>query len=460
MLRRRLSTESRPPNRVRPLALYEIGIAFNSIRELDRLLDVLTRAVVDRLGAERASVALLDEHHRDLRLRVADRRARAAMRRTEITFSTELGITGWVVREGRPALVPDVTVDPRFDRDVDGPATVKTRSIICVPLRRGDRTLGAITAINKREGTFSRSDLRVLSTLARAAAVAIETAQLIAKLEAAQIALERRLVDRTAELRAADARLEEVSRHASRFLATMSHELRTPLYTILRFSELLQQPTSGLLAAQQARYVDRISSSAQHLLALMTDLLDLSTAETGRLALRFEPVSVRKSLEAAINDVRPLAEATGVTLAVDVETEADRVTADPVRFRQILYNLLANAVKFTPPDGRVTVTVTRGPDASGTDTPRSRRARCAHGTVKIAVADTGVGIRPDDLPRLFQPFAQLQPPLAGQHQGTGLGLALARQLVELHGGTISATSPGPSQGSTFTVILPVTPRTT
>jgi signal transduction histidine kinase len=224
------------------------------------------------------------------------------------------------------------------------------------------------------------------------------------------------------------------------------------------------------LTQKQARYVDNVHTSGQHLLALINDLLDLSKVEAGKLELQPQAFHLREVIEVALRIFRHQAEAKQQALILEVPADLSTLTADPLRVRQILYNLLSNAVKFTPEGGSITITARRVP-SSEFQVPSSRpQAKTTipgtwnlePGTasrsefVEIAVADTGIGIKPEDLARLFQPFTQLKQTLTKSAQGTGLGLALTKHLVELHGGTIWAESAGEGRGSTFTIWLPLT----
>lgn len=260
--------------------------------------------------------------------------------------------------------------------------------------------------------------------------------------------LETTVENRTRELRVVNARLEEASRHKSEFLTHMSHELRTPLNAVLGFSELLQDPIFGPLNEKQTRYLGHIHSSGKHLLALISGLLDLAKVEAGKFELYPESFTVDTALAVAIADIRPMADQKRLTLTLYAESGPITLSADPIRFKQIVYNLLSNAIKFTPEGGRVTVTTRVKREALGV------RGE-APDFVEIAVADTGIGMTGEDMRKLFQPFTQLDPTHARRHHGTGLGLALTKQLVELHGGQIWATSECAGHGSTFTVRLPL-----
>ncbi|MGB4782947.1 GAF domain-containing protein, partial [Candidatus Methylomirabilis sp.] len=346
---------------------------------------------------------------------------------------------------------------PVFDPDV--------RSAYCAPLIHVGQLYGVLALLSKEEDGFGSEALSLADTFALYAGAALANGHLYRDLQQAARQLEAKVEDRTRDLQATNVQLKETtrqaevaSRHKSDFLANMSHELRTPLNGILGFAELLLDPTFGSLNEKQARYLDHIHTSGKHLLALINDLLDLSKVEAGKLELRRETFSLAEALETALYTIRLQTEAKGIALSLTVETALPLILADPLRFSQILYNLLSNAVKFTPEGGRITVTVR---------TVRSAecRLRCAasHASdtpegVEIAIADTGIGITAEDMPKLFQPFTQLESSITKRHQGTGLGLALTKQLIELHGGRIWAASEGAGHGSTFTICICLPPE--
>lgn len=232
--------------------------------------------------------------------------------------------------------------------------------------------------------------------------------------------------------------LDMVSRHKSEFLANMSHELRTPLNAIIGFSELLLERLFGELNAKQEDYLKDIHSSDHHLLALINDILDLSKIEAGHMELNRSSFDLATALEGTITLVRERAERHGISLSLAVDPAVGEISGDERKIRQIVVNLLSNAVKFTPDGGSVTVTANRTAEA-----------------VEVAVSDTGVGIAAEDQEAIFEEFRQVGQSNQKQ-QGTGLGLALAKRFVELHGGRIRVDS-ALGQGSTFTFTLPVTP---
>ncbi|TAJ32148.1 MAG: DUF3365 domain-containing protein [Nitrospirae bacterium] len=247
-------------------------------------------------------------------------------------------------------------------------------------------------------------------------------------------------------LRGAREAAEAANRAKSEFLANMSHELRTPMNAIIGFSEILADQTFGELNPKQAKYVDNVLTSGRHLLQLINDILDLSKVEAGRMELQCSAFDVGQALRDIVVIVKTLAAKKGVALQIETATELPLLTADPAKFKQILYNLLSNAIKFTPTGGSVTVRAGKGTDAH------------INGAVlRLSVADTGIGLKTEHQARIFQAFEQVDSSYARQQQGTGLGLALTKQLVELHGGRIGVESEGEGRGSTFTVVLPMEP---
>ncbi len=240
------------------------------------------------------------------------------------------------------------------------------------------------------------------------------------------------------ELRRLYSELEAASRHKSEFLANMSHELRTPLNAIIGFSQVLRERMFGEVNEKQEEYLDDILSSGNHLLSLINDVLDLSKVEAGQVELEVASFSLREALESGVVMVRERATEDGVQIALAPITDVDVVTGDERRIRQVIFNLLSNAVKFTPTEGSVDVQATQ-----------------MNGEVRVSVTDTGPGIAAEDHERIFEEFQQTQAGVE-QREGTGLGLALSKRLVELHGGRIWVESE-PGQGSTFVFTLPAGP---
>jgi PAS domain S-box-containing protein len=237
-------------------------------------------------------------------------------------------------------------------------------------------------------------------------------------------------------LREAKEAAESANQLKDQFLATLSHELRTPLNAILGYARMLQ--TDSIAPEKRSRAIDIIERNAAAQNQLIEDLLDISRITRGQVRLEAVPTSTETVLREAVEGVRPAADAKRITLDVVIDPAAGTISADPARLQQVFWNLLTNAVKFTAPGGRVTASVRRAGDHD----------------VEVSVSDTGAGIAADFLPFVFEPFRQADAKLSGGHGGLGLGLAISRQLVELHGGTIRASSAGTGEGATFVVRLP------
>jgi len=234
--------------------------------------------------------------------------------------------------------------------------------------------------------------------------------------------------------------LEQSNRYKSEFLANMSHELRTPLNAILGFSEILLDLTMNLTPGERTEFLRNIHSSGQHLLGLINDILDLAKIEAGKMELKAEDLRVSEALQEVTAILEPMARQQGLQLITTGAVEASVIKADRSKFKQVLYNLLSNAVKFTPPPGQITITVKDAPDQ-----------------LTVSVQDTGIGMKGEDLPKLFREFEQIDGSYTRRYQGTGLGLALCRRFVQMHGGRIWAESKF-GKGSTFTFTIPREPR--
>ena len=292
------------------------------------------------------------------------------------------------------------------------------RSAIGAPMMWEGRGIGAIWVAREHAGAFSPKEVALLRTFADQAAIAIQNTRLFR------------------EIRDKSRQLEVANKHKSEFLANMSHELRTPLNAIIGFSEVLLERMFGDVNEKQEDYLKDIHSSGKHLLSLINDILDLSKVEAGRMELEAGRFRVPEAIDNAMTLVRERAQRHGISLGREVDPALDEIVADERKFKQILLNLLTNAVKFTPDGGRVDVIARR------TDT-----------ALEVAVRDTGIGISADDQKLVFEEFRQVGRDYTNKQEGTGLGLALTRRFVELHGGGIRLESE-PGKGSTFTFTIP------
>jgi signal transduction histidine kinase len=294
------------------------------------------------------------------------------------------------------------------------------RSMLVVPLLRESHLLGGLVVNRRSPGPFDPRVLELMKTFAAQSAMAIQNARLY----------------REIEIKSRE--LETASRHKSEFLANMSHELRTPLNAIIGFSEVLGERLFGELNAKQSEYVTDIAESGRHLLALINDILDLSKIEAGRMELEAGEVELAKAIAQTLSLVRERAERRGIALSSAVDDAIGVVRADARKVKQVLLNLLSNALKFTPEGGRIDV-----------------RAVAFDDRVEVSVADTGVGIAAEDQEAVFEEFRQVGAS-ASRVEGTGLGLAISRRFIELHGGRMWLVS-APGKGSTFAFSLPRRP---
>jgi signal transduction histidine kinase len=292
------------------------------------------------------------------------------------------------------------------------------RSLMAVPLMRDNHLLGGLVVYRKTPGEFDASVIDLLRTFATQSALAIQNARLFREIE-----------DKGRQL-------ETASRHKSEFLANMSHELRTPLNAIIGFSEVLSQRMFGEINDKQAEYLADILESGQHLLSLINDILDLSKIEAGRMELEPTEFDLASTIENSLILVRERAQRHGITLRHTLDERLGMIRGDERKVKQVLLNLLSNALKFTPEGGRIDV-----------------RAAFRDSTAEISVTDTGVGLAPEDLDTVFEEFRQVGT-AAKKVEGTGLGLAISRKFIELHGGKIWVKSQV-GTGSTFAFTLPL-----
>jgi len=321
--------------------------------------------------------------------------------------------------------VPIVTNDPANHRHVGLNPWMTEEGIQAFagfPLVVGDQLLGVLAVYHRRP--LDRNTIELLTLFAQHAATAIQEAHLF------HLATEQ-----TARLTALNVELQRANQHKAEFLANMSHELRTPLNSILGFSQLLLEGDGGVLSGDQRQDVDIITQNGQHLLALINDLLDISKLEAGKAQLHRGEVEVEPLILECVESVSSLAKTKKLDLSASVSAEVGRVFADGPKLKQVLLNLLGNAIKFTE-TGSVRVTAER----QGAE-------------LRVSVRDTGIGVPVEDTERIFESFTQGKSGISGKYQGTGLGLAICRQLVEMHGGRISVKST-PGQGSTFSFTIP------
>ena len=402
-------------------ALGEVGQAVSSTLDLQTVLSTIVGHAVQLSGTNGGVIYEYDEASEGFLLRASYHMEEAlveVLREAPIRLGE--GATGRAATIRAPVQVPD-TLD---EREYTGArlrpmlARLGYRSVLAVPLLREQRILGALTVWRKEAGNFSPEIVNLLQTFATQSALAMQNARLFREIE-----------DKSRQIEAAN-------RHKSEFLANMSHELRTPLNAIIGFSEVLGERMFGELNEKQAEYTEDILSSGRHLLSLINEILDLSKVEAGRMELELATFDLPLAIDNARTFVRERATKHGINLDVTVDERLGEFVGDERKIKQVLLNLLSNAVKFTPEGGRIGI-----------------KARQADGSVEISVSDTGIGIAPEDQPKIFEEFRQVGADYAHKVEGTGLGLTLAKKFVELHGGKIWVESEV-GKGSTFTFSLP------
>jgi two-component system, NtrC family, sensor kinase len=364
--------------------------------------------------------------HRDGdRLRIVASHGAMPLTRRELTISRQ-SVVGRAVSDRRAVHVEDLagTFQEEFP-DSRGMKELGYRTILAIPLLREEQPIGVIMLRRTEVRAFSGGQVALLKTFADQAVIAIENVRLFTE-----------LADSNREIAEKSHQLEVASQHKSEFLANMSHELRTPLNAVIGFSEVLLQRMFGELNAKQDEYLQDIYASGQHLLSLINDILDLSKIEAGRMELELTDFDLPTALDSALTLIRERAGRRGIALHLSVDERLGQMRADERKIRQVVLNVLSNAIKFTPEGGRIEVAAV----------PRGE-------FVEVSVSDTGIGVAPEDQEAVFEEFRQVGT-AAKKVEGTGLGLALSRKFIELHGGRIWVQSQV-GIGSTFTFTIPV-----
>lgn len=353
------------------------------------------------------------------------------------------GVAGTAIRTRAPAIARDLKKRSDFSPWRTAITALGFEAALAVPIIVENDVYGVICVYATEADAFDSTEVELLEEFGQA--VSHGMAALLAQksrdeamiaLEHSRAVLEERVEERTREFLLAKEAAESADRIKSAFLATMSHELRTPLNSIIGFTSILRQGLAGEVNPEQNKQLTMVQSSAQHLLALINDVLDISKIEAGQLKLNDEPFEFGPVVQLALETVKPIAARKGLRISANVPSALRRVHGDRRRVEQVLLNLLSNAIKFTE-RGAVSVDVSE---------------REAHLTV--AVRDTGIGIAPSAIPDLFSPFHQVDTGLSRRHEGTGLGLSICKRLLELMNGSIAVEST-PGVGSVFIVKLPL-----
>ena len=399
-------------------ALGEVSRAVNSTVDLETVLTTIVAKATQLSNTEAGAIYVFDEDSREFRLRATygmDDNTIAAIRDRHIHIG-ETAI-GKAVEQRVPVQIPDVHSDPTSVLDVI--ARAGFRALLTVPLLASDRIVGALVVRRKEPGEFAKNTVELLQTFAAQSVLAFQNARLFHEIEEK------------------GRQLAEASQHKSQFLANMSHELRTPLNAIIGVTEMLREDAEAL--NQDVEPLDRVLGAGRHLLALINDILDLSKIEAGRMELQLEPFALAPLIDNVVKTIEPLIAKNANQVVVQCDAAIGTMHADQMRLRQALLNLMSNANKFTD-HGIITIDARQGQEDN-------------LDWVTIAVADTGIGMTPEQMERLFQEFSQADASTTRKYGGTGLGLAISKRFCQMMGGDITVES-NRGKGSTFTIRLP------
>jgi len=396
--------------------LAEISAVLNSTFELNALLSYLMDAAAAIADAEAASVLLWDGNKRELRF------AATTTRQSDLglvgqSVPLEGSLAGTILTNNEIVQVDDTANDPRHYQKVDEGSQFSTRSLLGIPMTIKDRVIGVLEVLNKRQPPWTAEDRDYVSVLAAQAAVAIDSAQLVE------------------DLKKANQELSELDKLKNDFIAIASHELRTPLAVILGYASFLQDESEG----KAGEHAAKVLASGLQLRRIIEDLTNLRYLQQHASELTREPVSLNELIEDALSDVSGMVEAKSHQLKLELPPSGELVDVDRIRAMMALTNLLNNAVRFTPERGQIVV----------------RAEARNRGEAWISVTDNGIGFDQDQATRIFDKFYQVEDHMTRKHGGLGIGLSIAKALVEAHGGRIWGESPGLNQGATFTMVLPL-----
>jgi signal transduction histidine kinase/CheY-like chemotaxis protein len=403
-------------------ALGEVTQAVNSTLELQTVLSTIVAKAVQLSDTDAGSIYVHDETQQEFQLQANygmsdDLIAALKDHHTDIS-----GAVAGAAKRGEPDQVPDMQAEPSIPAN-EIMLQAGYRARLLVPLMRFNEVMGALVVRRKAPGEFSKNTIDLLRTFAAQSVLAIQNARLFQEIEEK------------------GRQLELASQHKSQFVASMSHELRTPLNAIIGLTEMMVTNAARFGTEKAAEPLKRVHRAGQHLLGLINQVLDLSKIEAGKLELNPESVSLAPLIDEVVGTARQLAQQNKNNLVVEAQEKLGVLTVDPMRLRQILLNLLSNACKFTS-QGEVKL--------------RARKVTDGRNWVEFAVADTGIGMTPEQQAKLFEEFTQADSSTARRYGGTGLGLAITRKLARMMGGDVTVTSE-PGKGSVFTARLPAGP---
>ena len=393
------------------LRLVELSVTLNSTLDLDELLQLITTTAAELLECEAASILLYDE--KNPRLYFAASTGSDPAQLAEIPVPIDSSLAGTIFRTSQPLILSNVEQDPRHYALVSDHIKFKVKSLLGVPMPIKERTMGVLEAINKKEGAFTDGDTAVLSVMAAHAAIAINNARL---LRATQQALEK---------------VKVTNQIKSNFLSLASHELRTPLSVITGYASFLQGDAGDVKA-----HVNHVLAAALQMRSILDQMNNLTLLQSDEMEMRRMRISIQSVLNFALDEIKYSAARRDMQLSLHFSDEPIYVNADPEKTALAFVNLLNNAIRFSPEGSEIIL----GIRLEGSD-------------ALVWVQDHGMGIPPDKLQKVFEEFYQIEPPHTRHYGGLGIGLTIAKGLIEAQGGSIWAESAGEGQGTTFKVKL-------
>jgi signal transduction histidine kinase len=395
------------------LRLVELSVTLNSTLDLDALLQLITATATELLDCEAASILLYDE--KNPRLYFAAATGSDPAKLAEIPVPIEGSLAGTIFRTNRPLILNNVEQDPRHYSLVSDHIKFKIKTLLGVPMPIKDRTVGVLEAVNKRDGAFSESDVSILSVTASHAAIAINNARL---LMATQRALER---------------VKETNQIKSRFLALASHELRTPLGIIIGYATFLQEDAKGELSD----HANQVLNAAEQMRSLLDQMNNLTLLQSDEMEMNQVRIPIQDILNAALDEIKYFASTRDLQLVYAFRDEPIYVNVDPEKMTLAFVNLLNNAIRFSSEGSKIVIGAMEQDDQ-----------------IMAWVQDNGIGIPADQLQKIFEEFYQIEPLNTRRYSGLGIGLTIAKGLIEAQAGEIWAESEGEGKGSTFKVVLP------
>jgi len=395
------------------LRLVELSVTLNSTLELETLLQIITATATELLECEAASILLYDE--KNPRLFFAAATGSDPAKLAEIPVPIGGSLAGTIFRTNHPMILNDVQQDPRHYSIVAEHIKFKIKTLLGVPMPIKDRTMGVLEAVNKHDGAFTESDVSILSVIAAHAAIAINNARLHMSTQQAL------------------ARVKETNQIKSRFLALASHELRTPLSIIIEYATFLQRDAEDKLSD----HVDRVVNAATKTRSLLDQMNNLTLLQSDEMEMSQVKTPIQDVLESALDEIKYFAAKRDLQLVYAFQEDPIYVNLDPEKTTLAFVNLLNNAIRFSPEGSEIVVGATEQGEQ-----------------VMVWVQDKGIGIPADQLQKIFEEFYQIEPTDKPRYSGLGIGLTIAKGLIEAQGGKIWAESEGEGQGSTFKVTLP------